>query len=169
MFPDPLPNVMPDQFGDAVYFHQNPHSFPRLQKGEWTAYDVDVVPLSVSMLNHIAGTKHIAIIPADYFISIFFTGWEIWGGYDTEVEMKSLHLTGIHDVPDSPTPTDTVPTPTSAHIPGDLNGDGKVDTTDYDLFVSLYRNADPKANMNGDGTVNIFDYNAFVGFAKNHP
>lgn len=45
--------------------------------------------------------------------------------------------------------------------PGDLNGDGKVNTRDLQLFFEWYNNADLRADINGDGTLSFLDIVAF--------
>jgi len=64
-----------------------------------------------------------------------------------------------------PAPTDTiVPTVPPGRVPGDANGDGKVNIFDYNLVVSNF-GTDGKeipGDLDGDGTVGIFDYNEVV-------
>jgi hypothetical protein len=62
-------------------------------------------------------------------------------------------------------PTGSVPTPVPV-IPGDLNGDGKVDFYDYNLFVGDYgKTGSPgfvPSDIDKNGKVDIFDYNLLV-------
>ncbi|MGH7245014.1 MAG: hypothetical protein ACREJD_16485 [Phycisphaerales bacterium] len=47
--------------------------------------------------------------------------------------------------------------------PGDFNGDGFVDDTDFTLFLSPYNNLlDPRADLNGDGLSDDADFTLFV-------
>ena len=32
--------------------------------------------------------------PEDHFIALMLIGWEVWGGFDTDVEFKNLSLFG---------------------------------------------------------------------------
>jgi hypothetical protein len=47
--------------------------------------------------------------------------------------------------------------------PGDLNGDGVVNTRDLQLFFEWYNNADLRADITGDGTLSFNDIVAFRG------
>lgn len=50
-------------------------------------------------------------------------------------------------------------------IPGDLNGDGRIDIFDYNLLVSNFDKTGTgiKGDINTNGKVDIFDYNLLVG------
>jgi hypothetical protein len=52
----------------------------------------------------------------------------------------------------------------SVSVPGDANGDGKVDIFDYNLVVSNFgrTGADIPGDVNKDGKVDIFDYNLVI-------
>lgn len=48
--------------------------------------------------------------------------------------------------------------------PGDFNGDGLVDDTDFTLFLPYYNNLlDPRGDLNGDGLSDDADFSIFVG------
>lgn len=63
-------------------------------------------------------------------------------------------------VAQSPTPTPTAP----AGIPGDANGDGKVDILDFNIVVSHFGQTGGGilGDVNSDGTVNILDFGLVV-------
>ena len=47
--------------------------------------------------------------------------------------------------------------------PGDFNGDGQVDDSDFVLFVSYYDAfVDPRGDLNGDGNTDDADFVVFV-------
>jgi len=46
--------------------------------------------------------------------------------------------------------------------PGDFNGDGFLDFTDFDLFAALFEAGDTSADFNGDGFIDFTDFDAFV-------
>jgi hypothetical protein len=86
---------------------------------------------------------------SDYFASSVLIGWEIWGGYQTDVEFRNLSLidkslSGISDI----------------------NGDGKVDIFDYNILISDFGKTGVaefvKSDINKDGKVDIFDYNILI-------
>lgn len=62
--------------------------------------------------------------------------------------------------------------PTVTLIAGDLNGDNKIDTLDYNMLMGCYSDIFPatfcdmnrlnKSDLSGDGRVNIQDYNLFL-------
>ncbi len=86
-----------DQFGDGVYF-SNTH--PTLKAGTWTPYDIDVKKLIHEGLTaaneHSKSTgKTRTYRPEDYYLACLLLGWEIWGGFDTDVEFKNLSVKGI--------------------------------------------------------------------------
>lgn len=66
----------------------------------------------------------------------------------------------------SPTPPTSSPTVAPTGVSGgrsfDLNGDGKVDASDLDLFKTLWVKKDPRTDMNSDGVVNSIDYGEMV-------
>jgi len=48
--------------------------------------------------------------------------------------------------------------------PGDFNGDGIVDDTDFTIFVGYYNTLlDPRGDLNGDGVTEDADFSVFVG------
>lgn len=55
----------------------------------------------------------------------------------------------------------TSPTSAADTCPSDINSDGTVDRTDYNLFRTDFRKSpfsNPKSDINADGQVNLFDY-----------
>jgi len=57
------------------------------------------------------------------------------------------------------------PTPTPVVLLGDLNGDGRVDITDFNIFKSNFgkTGSGVVGDIDGNGKVDIFDYNILVG------
>ena len=56
------------------------------------------------------------------------------------------------------------PTPTPTPKPGDLNADGKVDISDYNVLVANFGKTGTNiADIDGNKIVDIFDYNVLVG------
>lgn len=47
-------------------------------------------------------------------------------------------------------------------IPGDLNGDGRVDGADVGIFLAVWGTSDPDADLNGDGTVTGADLGLLI-------
>lgn len=83
-----------DQFGDGVYFSG---SHPTLQAGKWVSYDIDVKQLvreamTAATQKSQAQGKARVYRPEDYFAAGFLIGWEVWGGFDTDVEFKNLSV-----------------------------------------------------------------------------
>ncbi len=70
---------------------------------------------------------------------------------------------GNYTVSVSPTPT-SVPSPTANLLPGDLDGNNKVDIFDYNQLLTDFAKTGPglMADINKDGKVDIFDYNALL-------
>jgi hypothetical protein len=53
----------------------------------------------------------------------------------------------------------------SAVLPGDINGDGRVDIVDIGALIDVYSlpaSADPRADLNGDGMINIIDVGIII-------
>jgi hypothetical protein len=94
-----------DQSGAGVYFTG---SQPSLRAGNWVHYDTDVKQLIREALA--AATKESrargqtkTFVPEEYFLAKFLIGWEVWGGFNTDVEFKNLSLRGwpaplLHDL-----------------------------------------------------------------------
>ena len=128
---------MGDQFGDRTYFAKLgtgvTANAKKLTVGSPTFenIDIDVAAFSRQVLTEINPDLN----PGDYFVSAFLAGWEIWGGYKTDIEMKNLSLRGYGGAP----------------LPGDLNSDGRVDIFDFNLLVSKFGNP-----------YTVFDYNDLV-------
>lgn len=63
------------------------------------------------------------------------------------------------------------PTPTLPPLPGDINGDSKVDIFDYNLLIADFGKTTPTpADIDGNGKVDIFDYSLLVAnFGKTTP
>jgi len=95
--PGSLPWLGIDQFGDAVYFSG---AQPTLKIGTWVEYDIDVKQL---IREGLAAASQRALrngwaktyLQEDYFLAIVLIGWEIWGGFDTDVEFRNLSLRGV--------------------------------------------------------------------------
>lgn len=85
-----------DQFGDGVYFSG---SQPTLEAGRTVSYDIDVKHLireglaAATQRSHQHG-KPRTYRAEDYFLACLLVGWEVWGGFDTDVEFSKLSLTG---------------------------------------------------------------------------
>ena len=91
-----LPWLGLDQFGDGVYFSG---SQPILQAGSWVPYDIDVKQLvrealSAATQKALPQGKTRIYRPEDYFFGCLLVGWEVWGGFDTDVEFRNLSLRG---------------------------------------------------------------------------
>lgn len=46
--------------------------------------------------------------------------------------------------------------------PGDLNGDGLIDTADLVLYLQWFENGDARADITGDGVINFFDLQLYI-------
>ncbi len=91
--PGSLPWLGLDQFGDGVYFSG---AQPVLQSGNWVPYDIDVKQLIQEGLSAAAQRNPTrAYHPEDYFLAELLIGWEVWGGFDTDVEFRNLSLQGM--------------------------------------------------------------------------
>lgn len=85
-----------DQFGDGVYFSG---AHPTLKAGEWVSYDIDVKQhiregLAAATRQSIAQKKDRIYRDEDYWLACMLIGWEIWGGFDTDIEFKNMSLRG---------------------------------------------------------------------------
>lgn len=85
-----------DQYGEMVYATG---SQPPLRAGDWIHYDVDVKQLirealAVATQKSRARGQARTYVPEDYFLAFFLIGWEVWGGFNTDVEFKNLSLCG---------------------------------------------------------------------------
>lgn len=85
-----------DQFGDGVYFSG---AHPALKAGSWVSYDIDVKQLireglSTATQRSLAQKKNRLYRVEDYWLASMLVGWEIWGGFDTDIEFKNLSLRG---------------------------------------------------------------------------
>lgn len=95
--PGSLPWLGIDQFGDTVYFSG---AQPTLRVGAWVDYDIDVKQLireglaAASQKSLRSGLAKQYILE-DYFLAIVLIGWEIWGGFETDVEFQKLSLRGV--------------------------------------------------------------------------
>ena len=134
--------LMGDQFGDRTYFAKLGEGVTinakklTINSPIFENISIDVAAFSRQILTSI----NPALNPNDYFVSVFLAGWEIWGGYKTDIEIKNLSLKGISDVS---LPGDFTET-------GDTEGD-HVNIYDYNLLVSKFGNP-----------YTIFDYNDLV-------
>lgn len=122
--------LMGDQFGDSTYFAKfgqaSTSGVRKLTPGVWVDINIDVNQFSTDVLKFINPSLN----PNDYFVAATLIGWEIWGGYQTDIEIRSLSLQGITEVIPTLKPTNTptsIPTikptntptlkPTSTPIP----------------------------------------------------
>ncbi|HEY1172312.1 MAG TPA: hypothetical protein VGH19_13140 [Verrucomicrobiae bacterium] len=85
-----------DQFGDGVYFSG---SQPTLEAGRKISYDIDVKQLireglSAATQRSFQHGKRRIYRAEDYFLACLLVGWEVWGGFDTDIEFSDLSLTG---------------------------------------------------------------------------
>ncbi len=53
--------------------------------------------------------------------------------------------------------------PLETNCPGDLNGDGKIDVTDLQIFVSWWLEGNALADLDGDGDVDFADFQRYRG------
>jgi len=86
-----------DQFGDGVYFSD---SQPKLKTGNWTPYDIDVKQVIREGLTAAAQRAQTTGLKRtyntdDYFIAGLLIGWEVWGGFATDIEFKNLTFRGL--------------------------------------------------------------------------
>ena len=94
--PGSLPWLGLDQFGDGVYFSG---SQPVLQEGRWVAYDIDVKQIiregmSAATQKTLARGETRIYRAEDHFLACLLIGWEVWGGFDTDVEFRNVSLRG---------------------------------------------------------------------------
>ena len=52
--------------------------------------------------------------------------------------------------------------PLQTSCPGDLNGDGIINTADFNLFLSWYLSGDVRADMNNNGNIDFFDIGSYL-------
>jgi len=45
----------------------------------------------------------------------------------------------------------------AGQIPGDFNGDGKIDIYDFSVLLSNWRTSKPEYDLSGNGSVDVFD------------
>jgi hypothetical protein len=88
-------------------------------------------------------------------------------GTATPTRTRTVTRTPTATMPVSPTPTPTptpTPNPTPATPPGDLNGDGSVDSNDLPLLIeALFMDEPPpEADVNADGQVTAADIAALL-------
>lgn len=135
-------NIMGDQYGDRTYFAKLGSGVTanakKLTEGSLTFenIDIDVNAFSRQVLTEINPN----INPGEYFVSAFLAGWEIWGGYKTDIEIKNLSLKGY----DSTVPTNTP-------ILGDYDGDGDVDLGDFGDWKTKYLAVPPTMTLTDFG------------------
>lgn len=85
-----------DQFGDGVYFSG---AHPTLKAGSWVSYDIDVKQLireglAAATQRSLVQKKDRMYRVEDYWLASMLVGWEIWGGFDTDIEFKNMSLRG---------------------------------------------------------------------------
>ncbi len=94
--PRALPWLGIDQHGAGVYFWA---SQPILQAGKWVSYDIDVKSLicdgfsAADQKARKQGNTKVSQ-PENYVLFCLLIGWEVWGGFDTDVEFRNMSLRG---------------------------------------------------------------------------
>lgn len=94
-------NIMGDQAGDRTYFAKLGKGVTANAKkltignSEFEHVNIDVAAFSKYVLHKINPDYFNDQNPeryGEYFVSAYLSGWEIWGGYQTNIEMKNLSL-----------------------------------------------------------------------------
>lgn len=107
--PGSTPWIGLDQFGDGVYFSG---SQPTLEAGRTVSYDIDVKQLireglAAATQKSLRQGKPRTYRAEDYFLACLLVGWEVWGGFDTDVEFSNLSLTGAQKQQPCPSSSST--------------------------------------------------------------
>lgn len=125
--------LMGDQFGDRTFFAKfgegATQNVRKLIKNQWVNLEVDVNQFGRETLYFI----NPAINEKDYFLFSVMIGWEIWGGYRTDIEFQNISLKSQFHSPRILFLT----------YPGndngtDLNSDGKVNGIDFGKMLNGY-------------------------------
>ena len=76
----------------AVFFSPG---YPALVRGTEVDYNVSVKTVANRAITAYNEKHKTSVLLEDYTLSGILIGWEIWGGYRTDVEMRGLALNGI--------------------------------------------------------------------------
>ena len=129
-------NLMGDQFGDRTFFSKLGEGITsnvkKLTIGnlEFEHINIDVIAYSKNVLHKINPSYFNDQNPeryGEYFVSAYLSGWEIWGGYKTDIEMKNLSLKGYDNI-----------VPTTTPLAGDFDGNGVVNLADFGEWKKRY-------------------------------
>lgn len=104
------PWINADQYGNVVYFSPG---HPFLSQGAWVDYAIDVEALAREALSQLKEKYGHDALPSDYHALGLLAGWEIWGGFRNDVEIRNFSLKErdtVAPVPSrSPSPAPLVP------------------------------------------------------------
>ncbi|KHD89451.1 MAG: hypothetical protein OM95_03550 [Bdellovibrio sp. ArHS] len=104
-----------DQFGNAVHFAPG---YPQLRRGSWVDVQIDADAMTQSALNAIQEKYGETLRPDDYHVLGVLIGWEIWGGFKNDIEVKNLSFQAT----DSPPPPPPSSDPSYGTILGHIDG-----------------------------------------------
>lgn len=82
-----------DQYGIAIY-HPSPSQYPYLKKGEWKNYNFDLKNMAQNAINYYNSKYNGNLKLDDFYLVNHNFGWEIWGGYSTEIDLSNISLKG---------------------------------------------------------------------------
>ena len=83
--------IISDQYGNVTYFAPS-SDYPFLTVGNWTTYSIDAKKMLNGALATFAETYQETFYSADFYISEILQGWEIWGGYKSDIEAANFSL-----------------------------------------------------------------------------
>ncbi len=124
------------------------------------------IPLPVS----VSGTPQ-PFFPGDgrYATGLTLNGTTLTGS----VAGNSVHVYQLTSSVGTATPTPTLSSPTPSPLPGDIDGNNKVDIFDYNLLLTDFGSTSGvglRSDINNSGKVDIFDYNLLlINFGKHIP
>jgi hypothetical protein len=88
-------NLQKDQFGIVIYNPPMGDEHPALEaNGEWQTYNFDLKEIAKDAIDYYNDENHNELDVDDYYIEHFQFGWEIMGGFDTELELRDISLQG---------------------------------------------------------------------------
>ncbi len=93
---NPAPWINADQYGNVVYFAPG---YSSLSLNKWVNFDIDVEGLAIDSLKLLKSTYGENLSIEDYHVNMVLIGWEIWGGYQNQVEVKNLALVPAAEQP----------------------------------------------------------------------
>ncbi|MCM2276813.1 MAG: hypothetical protein NDJ89_01900 [Oligoflexia bacterium] len=100
-----------DQFGNVVYFAPG---HPALRRGAWVDYAVDVDALTRETLGMLKERFGHESTVSDYYALGILIGWEIWGGFRNDVEVRDISLKEFEGAGPAPSPSPSpIPPPTA--------------------------------------------------------